>query len=239
LYEIKIDTNGDAVADIAYQLRFTSLGHGAASLRRLTGIEAAGTGAGGQLIIDGAPLSMGKDARVTRAGDYVFFAGWRSDPFFIDEGMVLNNFQPTNRDFFAGQDICSMVLEFPNTLLGSDKVRLWARILARADGHRGEWVQVERGARASQMPFLSGDQNEAYAVAEPADDARFVDVFAHSLEHIGGFAPVEASRLAATFLPDLLRYDCTRPASYPDNGRKLSDDAAGAFLTVITNGKVK
>ncbi len=99
-------------------------------------------------------------------------------------------------------------------------------------------MQAERGARASQTPFLTGEQNEAYRAAEPADDARFVGVFAHSLEHMGGFAPVEARRVAGTLLPDLLYYDPTRPASYPDNGRKPSDDAADAFLTVITNGKV-
>jgi hypothetical protein len=45
--------------------------------------------------------------------------------------------------------------------------------------------------------------------------------------------------VAGTLLPDLLRYDPTRPASYPHNGRKPSDDAADAFLALITNGKVK
>jgi len=39
-------------------------------------------------------------------------------------------------------------------------------------------------------------------------------------------------------LPDLLRYDATRQASYPLNGRKPTDDAADAFLSVITNGRV-
>jgi hypothetical protein len=100
------------------------------------------------------------------------------------------------------------------------------------------WVQAERGARPSQTPFLTGEQNEAYRAAEPADDARFIAVFAHSLEHTGGFSPEEAKRVAGTLLPDLLPYDPTRPASYPHNGRKLSDDAADVFLTVITNGKV-
>jgi hypothetical protein len=99
-------------------------------------------------------------------------------------------------------------------------------------------VQAERGARASQTPFLTGEQNEAYRAAEPADDARFIAVFAHSLEHTGGFSPDEARRVAGTLLPDLLPYDPTRPASYPLNGRKLTDDAADAFVTVITNGKV-
>ena len=49
---------------------------------------------------------------------------------------------------------------------------------------------------------------------------------------------MEARRVAGTQLPDLLYYDPTRPASYPDNGRTPSDDARDAFLTVIMNGKV-
>jgi hypothetical protein len=44
--------------------------------------------------------------------------------------------------------------------------------------------------------------------------------------------------VAGTLLPDLLPYDPTRPASYPLNGRTLTDDAADAFVTVVTNGKV-
>ena len=85
-YEIKIDTNGDAVADIAYQVRFSSSQDGAqtASVRRIEGAEAAETGDGGQVVIEAAPVSMGRDARVTGAGGYRFFAGWRSDPFFFD-----------------------------------------------------------------------------------------------------------------------------------------------------------
>src|SRR6187200_55213 len=80
LYEIKIDTNGDGVADIAYQVRFTSSEDGmqTATVCRLEGAEAAGTGEGGQVIVEGAPVSMGREAQVTQAGDYRFFAGWRS-----------------------------------------------------------------------------------------------------------------------------------------------------------------
>src|SRR6201997_2666963 len=36
----------------------------------------------------------------------------------------------------------------------------------------------------------------------------------------------------------MLSYDPTRPASFPGNGRTLTDDAADAFLAVLTNGKV-
>jgi Domain of unknown function (DUF4331) len=236
LYEIKIDTNGDAVADIAYQVRFASLGGGVqtATLRRLEGAQAAATGEGGEVLVQGAPVSMGREAQVTQAGDYRFFAGWRSDPFFFDAG-AFNNFQFVGEDFFADKDICSIALAVPNGVLGPNLMGLWARTLSWVDG---SWVQAERGARASQTPFLTGEQNGAYRAAEPAEDARFVGAFAHSLEHYGEFTPVEARRVAGTLLPDLLYYDPTRPAAYPENGRTPSDDAADAFLTVITKGRV-
>ena len=240
LYEIKIDTDGDAVADIAYQVRFKSTegGEQTATLSRLDGAQAAGTSEGGQVIVEGVPVSTGRETHVMQAGDYRFFVGRRSDPFFLDVDGALNNLKFTGEDFFADKDICSIVLEMSNWVLGSKEVRLWARTVIRSDGDPGGWVQVDRGARASQVPFLSGDQNDAYRAGEPADDARFVGVFAHSLEHIGGLEPEEASRVAGTLLPDLLRYDPMRPASYPQNGRRPSDDAADAFLAVITNGRV-
>src|SRR5258707_1957781 len=85
LYELKIDTDGDAVADIAYRMRFSVFEHGAqtAILRRVDGPQAAGTGDGGRVIVDGAPGSMGREARITQAGATRFFAGWRRDPFFF------------------------------------------------------------------------------------------------------------------------------------------------------------
>jgi len=65
LYELKIDTNGDAVADIAYRVRFSSSADGAqtATVRRVEGAQAAETGDSGQVIIAAAPVSTGRDAR--------------------------------------------------------------------------------------------------------------------------------------------------------------------------------
>jgi Domain of unknown function (DUF4331) len=237
VYELRIDINGDAVADIAYRVRFTSGKGGVqtATLRRVEGAQAAGTGDDGQVIVEGAPVSMGLDTRVTEARDYRFFAGWRSDPFFFDVQGALNNLQFTGDDYFADKDVCSIVLEVPNSALGPKKMGLWARTL---DGASGKLVQADRGARSNQTPFLAGEQNAAYLAAEPADDARFVPVFAHALEHTGGYTPAEATRVAGTLLPDVLHYDPKRPASYPDNGRALSDDVVDFFLPLLTNGKV-
>jgi hypothetical protein len=237
VYELRIDTNGDAVADIAYRVRFTSDKNGAqtGTLRRIQGTQAAGTGDDGQTIIEGATVSTAREAHVTEGGDYRFFAGWRSDPFFFDTMGALNNLQFTGDDYFADKDVCSIVLEVPNSALGPKKMRLWARTV---DGEGGKWVQADRGARSNQTPFLAGEQNAAYLAAEPADDARFVPVFAHALEHTGGYTPAEATRVAGTMLPDVLHYDPTRPASYPDNGRTLTDDVVDFFLPLLTNEKV-
>src|SRR5437660_7465838 len=46
LYEIKIDTNGDAIADICYSVQFASSedGRQAATVRRIEGVRASGVG---------------------------------------------------------------------------------------------------------------------------------------------------------------------------------------------------
>src|SRR6476659_5805696 len=237
LYELKIDTNGDAVADITYRVRFSSSKSGTqtATLRRVEGAQAAATGDDGQIILEGVPVSTGRDARVTQAGDYRFFAGWRSDPFFFDTLGALNNLQFTGDDFFADKDVCSIVLEVPNSILGPERVGLWARTL---DGAGGGWIQADRGALPAQAVFLVGAERHAYLTGEPANDARFVPIFAHELQHAGGYTPTEARHVARTLLPDMLSYDPRRPASFPRNGRTLTDDAADAFLAVLTNGKV-
>jgi hypothetical protein len=238
LYEIKIDTDGDAVANIAYQVGFVS-GEGgkqAATLSRLEGEQAARMGVVGQAIIEGLPVSMGSEAQVKQAGDYRLFAGWRSDPFFFDVAGALDNFRFTGQDFFADKDICSIALELPNAVFGPNKLSLWARTLVQMDG---TWVQADRGARPSQTPFLSGEQNEAYRAGEPAKDAHFIDFFAHALEQAGGYTPEGAKQAAGKLLPDILPYNPAHPASFPQNGRALTDDGASIFLAIFTNGKVK
>ena len=236
IYELKIDTDGDLVANIAYRVRFTSDKGGAqtATLRRVEGAQAAGIGDDGQAILEGAPVSTAGDASVTETGDYRFFAGWRGDPFFFDVQGALNNLQFTGHDDFADQDVCSIVLEVPNSALGK-KMGLWA---CTVDGSSGKWVQADRGARSNQTPFLAGEQNAAYRAAEPKDDARFIPVFAHALEHTGGYTSAEATRVAGIMLPDVVHYDPTRPAVYPENGRTLTDDVVDYFLPLLTNGKV-
>src|SRR5215217_1338586 len=71
IYELRIDTDGDLVADIGYRFRFLSSENGpqSATVSRVEGVEAAGAGDGGEVIIEGVSVSKGTEAPVTQAGE--------------------------------------------------------------------------------------------------------------------------------------------------------------------------
>jgi hypothetical protein len=237
LYEFKIDTDGDAVANIAYSVCFASSGDGkqTATLRRTQGEGAAGVCDDGEVIVEKAPVSVGREALVTKAGDCRFFFGWRSDSFFFDAKGLFNKMQFTGDDFFADKNVCSIVIELPSSALGTNPIGIWARTL---DKTREGWIQADRGGRPLQAVFLVGEEREAYLNGEPADDDRFIGVFAHGLEHSGGYTPEEAVGVARKLLPDILSYDPRNPARFPNNGRTLTDDVVDVFFSIFTNGKV-
>jgi hypothetical protein len=237
MYELMIDTDGDNVVNIAYSVRFAN-GQGTeqlATLRRIDGTSYDRTGKEGVVIVEATPISIGAEAKVVNAGDYRFFVGRRSDPFFFDVMGALNGLKFTGQDFFADKNVSSIVLEVPNAKFGSAKLGLWARTV---DGTSGSWVQADRGAHGSQEPFLAGDQKVAYITAQPANDAQFIPVFAHSLQHAGGYTAEGATAAAAALLPDVMPYRPGVKATYPANGRTLSDDAAANFISILSNGKV-
>ena len=237
LYEFKIDTNGDAVADLTYSVQFASSGDGkqTATVRRLQGKQAAGMGDDGEVVVHQAPVSVGREALVTNAGEHRFIFGWRSDPFFFDVNGNFNHMQFTGDDFFKDKNVCSIVIELPNSTLGANRVGIWARTL---DKTNEGWIQADRGGRPLQAVFLPGEEREAYLSGEPVDDERFIGVFAHELEHVGGYTPESAIDVARGLLPDILSYDPRRPACFPHNGRTLTDDVVDVFFSVLTNGKV-
>src|SRR5215467_16366266 len=178
LYEVKVDTNGDVVADLGCSVQFSSSGDGkqTATVRRLQGARAPGVGDEGELIVQQAPVSVGNEALVTEVGDFRFFFGWRSDPFFFDAMGNFNHMRFTGDDFFKDKSVCSIVLEVPNSELGSNEVGIWARTVDKT----GEgWIQADRGGRPLQAVFLVGEEREAYLSGEPANDDRFVGVFGH------------------------------------------------------------
>src|SRR5437899_1138900 len=175
LYEIKVDTDGDAIADVCYSVEFAASNDGTqtATVRRTQGARAVGPCDEGEVIVEQAPVSVGREALITKAGDYCFFFGWRSDPFFFDAMGNFNHMQFTGDDFFTDKDVCSIVLELPNSALGTNAVGIWARTVEKtADG----WIQADRGGRPLQAAFLPGEMRAEYLSGDPANDNRFVGV---------------------------------------------------------------
>jgi hypothetical protein len=237
LYEIMIDTDGDNIVNIAYSVRVTDAPGGGqvATLRRIDSVSSDRTGNDGVVIVEGVPVTTGREPKIVTSGDYRIATGWRSDPFFFDAQGAINGLKFTGQDFFADDNVASIVIEVPNEKFGSADLRLWGRTV---DGTSGTWVQADRGAHASQEPFLSPPEQIAYITAEPANDTQFVPLFAHALQHTGGYTPEGATQAASSLLPDVQPYQPGRPALYPTNGRALTDDAKAHFLSVLTNGKV-
>src|SRR5258705_949716 len=224
LYEFKIDTIGDAIADICYSVQFATSEDRkqAATVRRVQGGRASGTGEDGGVIIERAPVSVAREALVTKAGGYCFFFGWRSDPFFFDVKGNFNHMQFTGDDFFTDKDVCSIVLELPNSALGANAVGIWARTVDKTtDG----WIQADRGGRPLQAVFLPGEKREEYLSGEPANDNRFIGVFAHELEHSGPYSPQDARNVARKLLPDILSYDPREAVRYPHKCARPTDDS--------------
>jgi hypothetical protein len=237
LYEIKIDNDGDAVAEVTYSVQFAAHedGNQIATVRRVQGERAAGVGDNGEVIVERTPVSVGREALVTQAGEYRFFFGWRSDPFFFDVNGNFNHMHFTGGDFFKDKNVCSIVIELPNSALGNNEMGIWARTLDKTEEG---WIQADRGGRPMQAVFLVGGEREAYLGGEPADDDRFLRVFAHELAHAGGYAPQDATTVARRLLPDILSYNPREPTHFPQNGRTLTDDVVDIFLSTYTNGKV-
>jgi hypothetical protein len=138
VYELKLDTDGDAVADVAFRIMFSAVDHGQqfATVRRATGRRAARRGRGCRPLFVRVPVSFGAQAQVATAGPYRFFAGIRSDPFFFDLVGFLAGFTFTGTDFFADKNVFGTALEVPNRAgLGPNpQIGYWARVLMPASG---------------------------------------------------------------------------------------------------------
>jgi hypothetical protein len=238
LYEFRIDTNGDAVADIGFRITFSEFEHGkqVATVRRATGTQATSDGNSGEIIIAHAPVAFDENARISESGSYRFFAGIRSDPFFFDLMGFCNNSRFTGNDYFSDKEVFGIVLEVPNAALGEQsKVGIWSRVLW---SHHEDWLQVARlGLPLVNILFNTSQQKDLFNRTEPdKQKALFTDSFVTVLESLG-HSSTQAQKIALVFLPDILQYDYSSEQGF-FNGRKLTDDVVDSVLNLVTGGKV-
>ncbi|HEX5809714.1 MAG TPA: DUF4331 family protein [Anaerolineales bacterium] len=233
-YEFKIDTDGDFEADIAFHVLFITLENGrqTATVYRATGLAAQSTGPVGDVVIRDASVSFSQEAHITVEGQYRFFAGLRSEPFFADPDGFINDMQWTGRDGWWGKNIFGIVLEVPNSALDPlPQLGIWGRTMALV---HGKLTPVNQMGLPGTNVFRQGaDTNTVPPAQQEKFSAQYVTMFKGF-----GYSETEAARLVEEWLPDILRYNYTSAAGYP-NGRQLTDDVVDHVADIMTRGKIK
>jgi hypothetical protein len=232
VYEIKIDSNGDAKEDLTYKITFSSDG----TQQGLTLRRTPAKGGGGSLLASG---HTGKAISIPGGGWIT--AGVYDDPFFFDLVGFLNvDFCNPGTDFFEGLNISAIVLEVPSSWLGSNNIGVWAQTMLNN-------AQIDRmGRPAINTVFIPANvfepteasQKNAFNAGKPRSDQRdFRGEVVDTLEIFYGSGSSTAQALADFLLPDVLTIDTSTPTSFP-NGRGLADDVIDIELGLVTNGAV-
>ena len=258
IYRLNIDNDGDLLNDIAFSYVFSPPQNGRQTVNvfMAKGAEARSVEAVGTKIIADAEVSFGVTPNIAKSGVYTFFAGDRSDAFFFDFDGIKNLFDTSGgRNFTAphlggkspwtGTDsntesnVFSTVLELPTADLGGKPViRIWGRCSVRRDG---KLLHVDRAGHPSVSSFFNTDETkEEYNASEPVNDRRrWLDQFVHLMGHTGHYTRDEAIAAidADGVLPDMLSYDPSKPAKYP-NGRVFTDDVIEHRLAFLSKGEI-
>jgi hypothetical protein len=244
VYRFNIDNDGDAVADAAFSFTFSEPrdGRQTATARYATGRDAQTREPRGEVLIEATPVGSDATATPVQAGPVQLFTGKRSDPFFADADGVLHwlidgatgNFAWTGKDTFAGANIYSIALEAPNDMLGPGPIGAWITTSLRRDG---TLVPMDREGNPSFNPILNPNAiKDQFNATDPADDVdNYLQPLAHTLQQ-HDYPPDEATAAAHTLLPDILHYDRTRPAHYP-NGRVMTDDVFSTRMIFMVHGQ--
>ena len=245
VYRFNIDNDGDALPDVAFSFTFSELANGqqTGTAYYAIGSQARTREPGGDKLIEATPVSFDATAMPVQAGPCRLFIGKRSDPFFADAEGVLHwlvddqkgDFQWTGTDVFGSANILSIAVEVPNEMLGrGSQIGVWITISLRRDG---VLVQMDREGNPSFNPILNPDNiKDEFNATDPVDDVKnHLKPLSETLQR-HGYSPDEARDAALTLLPDVLHYDRTMPAHYP-NGRVMTDDVFSARMIFMVHGQ--
>ena len=258
IYRLNIDNDGDLLTDIAISYVFSKPDGDkqTVSVFVAKGAEARSAEVVGTKVIADAEVSFGPKPNIVRSGATTFCAGARSDAFFFDYDGIKNLFDTSGgRNFTAphlggkspwtGVDsntkanVFSTTIEMPTSELGSNSaVRIWGRCSLRENG---KLYHVDRAGHPSVSSFFNTDDTKLeYNASEPVNDVRrWTDQFVHLMGHTGGYTRDEAIAAihAEGILPDMLTFDPSKPAKYP-NGRVFTDDVINTRLAFLSKGDI-
>jgi hypothetical protein len=198
IYQFNIDRNLNALADVAYRVRFgpARMVAGGNVVQDYTIKRSVGASARTNAWI-GTTVGTGQTTTYKRptlriahlSGGGKAFAGVRDDPFFFDLpgfvefkkqllagstdlGVLLGGF--TGTDTFAGTNVSSIAIEVPDARLGGTgrTVGVWATVLSKSNG---SYHQVERMGRPAINTVFNNTSAEKEAAnrLRPSDDRAF------------------------------------------------------------------
>ena len=258
IYRLNIDNDGDCLTDIAVSYVFSAPRNGqqTVSVFVARGAESRSPEPVGVKIVADAQVAFGPRPNIVRSGAYTVFAGARSDAFFFDFDGIKNLFDTSGgRNFTAphlggrspwtGVDsnteanVLSMAIELPTRdLEPRPEIHIWGRCSVRKDG---ALLHVDRAGHPSVSSFFNTDDTKLeYNASEPVNDRRrWTDQFVHLMGHTGNYSREEAIAAidADRLLPDMLSFDPSKPAKYP-NGRVFTDDVIDHRLAFLSKGDI-
>ncbi len=258
IYRLAIDNDGDLLNNIAFSYVFSPPRDGKQTVNVFlaTGEEAQSVEAVGKKIFADVEVSFGATPNIVKSDGYTFFAGSRSDAFFFDYDGIKNLYDTSGTKNFTdlhlggtspwtGVDsnteanVFSTVMELPTSELGaSPEVRIWGRCSVLQDG---KLLHVDRAGHPSVSSFFNTDDTKLeFNASEPVNDReRWTEQFVHLMGHTGNYSREEAIAAidAHGILPDMLTYDPSKPAKYP-NGRVFADDVIDHRLSFLSKGEI-
>ena len=263
-YELKVHFDGADFEDLTYRVSFgepDSDGRQALQLHALTGAEACGDSAAGELILEGRTGEAAGD------GDVRIWAGRITDWFYIDLSLLakingavkdgtapdLSAWRPQDaQNSFADTTVESIVLEVSNQhpkLRPGARVGVWCATKLATDA--GGWRQINRAGHPMMWPIFWPDDikfDNPANTRHPSEDFDAVgkyigDQVAAVVAASGTSEDPESygETVAQRLFPDVLPYVVGTPATYGFagfNGRKLADNATEAMLSLVTDTAV-
>ena len=263
-YEFRVHFYGADAEALTYRVSFGEPDAGGRQVLRLhalTGGDAPGDAAAGELVLEG------RTGEAASAGGTRLWAGRTGDSFYVDLSLLaivngaiakgtavdLSGWRPENaQNSFAGTSVESIVLEVSHShpqLRPGASIGVWAATKLATDA--GGWRQINRAGHPMMWPIFWPDDTD---FSNPANTRHPSEDAAADGTHIAGLiaAVVAASgtagdpqaygqTVARELYPDVLSYEVGTPAVYgfaARNGRPMADNAPETMMSLVAGTAV-